>query len=92
MTLNLRKVGAPREVGRPATRRGATTRNRATREVGCLVVATPSETHPILEPPARDATISDLIATAFARCSKGHRFGRAQQRSRRSLASRLYRA
>ncbi|MDQ1541145.1 MAG: hypothetical protein QOH29_1871 [Actinomycetota bacterium] len=34
-------------------------------------MATPSETHPILEPPAREATISDLIATAFARYGGG---------------------
>jgi hypothetical protein len=34
-------------------------------------VATPSETQPIAEPPAREATISDLIATAFARYGGG---------------------
>ena len=34
-------------------------------------MATPSETQPIVEPPAREATISDLIATAFARYGGG---------------------
>jgi hypothetical protein len=34
-------------------------------------VATPTETQPILEPPAREATVSDLIATAFARYGGG---------------------
>jgi hypothetical protein len=34
-------------------------------------VATPSETQPIAEPPAREATISDLIATAFSRYGGG---------------------
>jgi hypothetical protein len=34
-------------------------------------VATPAETQPILEPPAREATVSDLIATAFARYGGG---------------------
>ncbi len=33
--------------------------------VRCLAVATPSETQPIAEPPSREATISDLIATAL---------------------------
>jgi hypothetical protein len=34
-------------------------------------VATPSETHQVGEPPAREATVSDLIATAFARYGGG---------------------
>lgn len=34
-------------------------------------MASPSETQPIAEPPAREATISDLIATAFARYGGG---------------------
>ena len=34
-------------------------------------MATPSETQPIVEPPAREATISDLIATAFSRYGGG---------------------
>lgn len=34
-------------------------------------MATPSETQPIVEPPAHEATISDLIATAFARYGGG---------------------
>jgi hypothetical protein len=34
-------------------------------------VAAPSETQPVVEPPSRDVSISDLLATAFARYGGG---------------------